>query len=32
MPNMPGMEEMMKKQMIIGLEATLNTMKKLIEG
>lgn len=32
MPNMPGMEEMMKKQMITGLEATLNTMKKLIEG
>jgi uncharacterized membrane protein len=32
MPNMPGMEEMMKKQMITGLEAALNTMKKLIEG
>lgn len=32
MPNMPGMEDMMKKQMITGLEATLNTMKKLIES
>ena len=32
MPNVPGMEDMMKKQMIAGLEATLNTMKKLIEG
>jgi len=32
MPNMPGMEDMMKKQMITGLETTLNTMKKLIEG
>jgi len=32
MPNMPGMEDMMKKQMITGLEATLNTMKKMIEG
>lgn len=32
MPNMPGMEDMMKKQMIAGLETTLNTMKKLIEG
>jgi len=32
MPNMPGMEDMMKKQMITGLDATLNTMKKLIEG
>lgn len=32
MPNMPGMEDMMKKQMITGLETTLNTMKKIIEG
>ena len=32
MPNIPGMEDMMKKQMIAGLEATLNTMKKFIEG
>lgn len=32
MPNVPGLEDMMKKQMIAGLEATLNTMKKLIEG
>jgi len=32
MPNMPGMEDMMKKQMVAGLDATLNTMKKLIEG
>jgi len=32
MPNMPGMEDMMKKQMLTGLDATLNTMKKLIEG
>ena len=31
-PNVPGMEDMMKKQMIAGLEASLNTMKKLIEG
>jgi carbon monoxide dehydrogenase subunit G len=32
MPKMPGMEEMMKKQMLAGFEATLATMKKLIEG
>ena len=32
MPNMPGMEDMMKKQMVTGLETTLQTMKKLIEG
>lgn len=32
MPSMPGMEDMMKKQMITGLETTLNAMKKLIEG
>jgi uncharacterized membrane protein len=32
MPKMPGMEEMMKKQMLAGFESTLATMKKLIEG
>lgn len=32
MPKMPGMEEMMKKQMLAGFEATLATMKKLIEA
>lgn len=32
MPNVPGMEDMMKKQMVTTLEATLNTMKQLIEG
>ena len=32
MPNIPGMEDMMKKQMVTGLETTLNTMKKIIEG
>jgi uncharacterized membrane protein len=32
MPNMPGMEDMMKKQMMAGFEATLATMKKTIEG
>ena len=32
MPNMPGMEDMMKKQMITGLETSLNLYKKLIEG
>jgi uncharacterized membrane protein len=32
MPNMPGMEDMMKKQMMAGFEATLSTMKKAIEG
>jgi len=26
------MEDMMKKQMVTGLETTLNAMKKLIEG
>jgi hypothetical protein len=31
MPTMPGMEDMMKKQMITGFEATLATMKKAIE-
>ena len=32
MPNVPGMEDMMKKQIVAGLETTLNLMKKLIEG
>ena len=32
MPNIPGMEDMMKKQMMTGLETTLNSMKKLIEA
>jgi hypothetical protein len=32
MPNMPGMEDMMKKQMMAGFEATLATMKKAIEA
>jgi len=32
MPRMPGMEEMMKKQMIAGLETMLAATKKLIEG
>ena len=32
MPNMPGMEDMMKKQMVAGLETTLQAMKKLIEA
>lgn len=32
MPNMPGMEDMMKKQMSATFEATLSTMKKAIEG
>jgi carbon monoxide dehydrogenase subunit G len=32
MPNMPGMEDMMKKQMMTGFEATLATLKKAIEG
>lgn len=32
MPKVPGMEDMMKKQMIAGLESTLGAMKKLIEG
>ena len=32
MPNVPGMEDMMKKQMVTTLESTLSTMKKLIEG
>lgn len=32
MPNVPGMEDMMKKQMVAGLDTTLQAMKKLIEG
>jgi uncharacterized membrane protein len=32
MPKMPGMEDMMKKQMMAGFETTLATIKKLIEG
>lgn len=32
MPNVPGMEDIMKKQMIAGLETTTQAMKKLIEG
>jgi uncharacterized membrane protein len=32
MPKIPGMEDMMKKQMMAGFEATLATMKKAIEG
>lgn len=32
MPNVPGMEDMMKTQMKSGLDATLATMKKAIEA
>ena len=32
MPSMPGMEDMMKKQMMSGFESTLAAMKKAIEG
>jgi carbon monoxide dehydrogenase subunit G len=32
MPNVPGMEDMMKKQMAAGFEATLATIKKAIES
>lgn len=32
MPKMPGIEDMMKKQMSTAFEATLVTMKKAIEG
>ena len=32
MPKMPGMEDVMKKQMMAGFEATLAAMKKAIEG
>ena len=31
-PKIPGTEDMMKKQMIAGLDATMAAMKKLIEG
>jgi len=32
MPSMPGMEDMMKKQLIAGIETTLASYKKAIEG
>ena len=32
MPSMPGMEDMVKKQLITGVESTLALYKKLIEG
>ena len=32
MPSMPGMEDMMKKQMVTSYESTLATLKKAIEG
>ncbi|MBI2330714.1 MAG: SRPBCC domain-containing protein [Chloroflexi bacterium] len=32
MPSMPGMEDMMRNQMIAGFNATLAQMKKAIEG
>jgi len=32
MPSMPGMEDMMKKQMMAGFETTLAALKKAIEG
>ena len=32
MPSMPGMEDMMKKQMMTGFESTLAALKKAIEG
>lgn len=32
MPNVPGMEDMMKKQMMTGLETSLASLKKLIEA
>ncbi|MBI3153013.1 MAG: SRPBCC family protein [Chloroflexi bacterium] len=32
MPNMPGMEDMMKKQMIAGYDAALAALKKKLEG
>jgi carbon monoxide dehydrogenase subunit G len=32
MPNVPGMEDMMKKQMMAGLETSLAALKKLIEA
>ncbi len=32
MPNMPGMEDMMKKQLVAGIETTLASLKKALEG
>ena len=32
MPSMPGMEDMMKTQMMAGIETTMQAMKKAIEG
>jgi len=32
MPSMPGMEDRMKKKMLTGLETSLQTIKKIIEG
>lgn len=32
MPSMPGMEDMMKKQLVTGIETTLASYKKAIEG
>ena len=32
MPNIPGMEDVMKKQMLAGFESTLAAIKKSIEG
>ena len=32
MPSMPGMEEMMKKQMLAGYETALAALKKAVEG
>lgn len=32
MPSMPGMEDMMKKQMVAGFDATLAALKKKLEG
>lgn len=32
MPSMPGMEDMMKKQMQTGLDTTMQSLKKLIEA
>jgi uncharacterized protein YndB with AHSA1/START domain len=32
MPSMPGMEDMMKKQMLAGYESTLAALKKALEG
>jgi len=32
MPSMPGMEDMMKKQMLAGYETTLAALKKALEG